>query len=324
MFSIGIVGPSKTKDGIGEFVIKYFHLNQAKVCGIVSSNYINAVKSSKHLERKLGIVAKPYKNIVALLENEKPRAIAICSPAVYHKKDLLVCAECGIHVFCEKPLIWDNEELLPTVRKIAENFCTQNLLLYQNTQWFYSWFNFEKLFGEETLLNAKKIVIELAVSNFDPFFILRESAPHANSILLAISGSDIYEDFSIETDYESEVLKVSFKTKNKNSSSLVVTYVFTKCEQQPRGMAISVDGLKIERVIDMNGYKIYLLFRNKMTLIDDPLNTSIKLFIKKIADIADRETKFNFNIDKELILRNFSLLDILKSLVVKKCKNEYS
>jgi predicted dehydrogenase len=68
-----------------------------------------------------------------MLEKEKPDAVSVCVPNVYHRELVLGCLEAGAHVLCEKPLacsVAEAKEMFGAADKAGKK-----LMAAQNFRW---------------------------------------------------------------------------------------------------------------------------------------------------------------------------------------------
>ena len=105
--NVSIIGAGRTRNGIGEHIGKYFHQHGAKVTSVLGTTVATSLQASSAL-RKYGIEAHPYTNFNEMVRSEKPDAVVIASPSSTHYEYLLQCVDSGLHIFCEKPFIWDD------------------------------------------------------------------------------------------------------------------------------------------------------------------------------------------------------------------------
>ncbi len=99
---IAILGAS----GIGEVHARIMHSLGVEVAGILGSTNSSAELTAEQLKSKYGFRPAPYSDLEALLVNEKPEAISICTPPEHHFLQLKSAFERNLPVFCEKPLLW--------------------------------------------------------------------------------------------------------------------------------------------------------------------------------------------------------------------------
>src|SRR4030042_7198000 len=163
---ISIIGAGRTRNGIGEYIGKYFHRPGAEVTSVLGTTEKTGLRASSAL-RKYGIEAHSYTDFDEMVSAEKPDVVVIASPASTHYDYLLRSLDRGLHVFCEKPFIWDDR---PDIRKriedIFERAREKKLTLAMNSQWPFSIDDYEELCGKVQI--EEKNHFFLRMSHFSP------------------------------------------------------------------------------------------------------------------------------------------------------------
>ena len=100
--------------GIGRVHARILHELGADVCAVLGSGEETSVAAAAELARDLGIQAAPFSSIERLLQ-EPLDAVSICTPPHLHFTQMLRAFDRGLPVFCEKPLLHDERDLLADV-----------------------------------------------------------------------------------------------------------------------------------------------------------------------------------------------------------------
>src|SRR5919108_348353 len=195
---IGIIGVGRRRNGIGEYVAKFCSRARAEVVAHVSSSMERAILHANDLAAKYQILSKPYSDIEKFFVNEKLDAVAICTPALLHKVQLDAALAHSVHVFCEKPLLWESNGMVEKTKDILNAFEEANLVLYQDTQWISTLSVFEQFYSQLNLENIRSFSIELYPPDSDSKSMISEEAPHPNSLLLALGGKPPAEALSVQ------------------------------------------------------------------------------------------------------------------------------
>jgi predicted dehydrogenase len=98
---ISIIGAGRTRNGIGEYIGKYFHQHGAEVISVPGTTEKTSLQASSAL-RKYGIDAHAYTDFHEMVSSEKNDVVVIAPPSSTHYDYLLKCLERGLHIFCEK------------------------------------------------------------------------------------------------------------------------------------------------------------------------------------------------------------------------------
>ena len=108
---IAILGAS----GIGKSHARWFASHGCEIVSILGSSAATAAATASALQDEFGISAAPYADLTALLAETHPDAVCVSTPSTQHFVQSLECLEAGVHVLCEKPLVYAPN------RKIREN-----------------------------------------------------------------------------------------------------------------------------------------------------------------------------------------------------------
>lgn len=307
---IGIIGPGRQNNGIGEYITKYFHYAGADILAVVASSQDSAIMHASKLKNNYGITCIAYSSAKEMFSSETLDAVAICSPAELHLEHLLLALENSVHVFCEKPLVWEKGGEIEAVGyKLIREFRKARLIMHHNTQWVYTLPYFEFFYGRINKKDPLSVIVELAPSSSHPATIIKEAAPHANSILLALGARGSAFNISFFSDrFNSRTdggLEVSFNILGKNRNVINARYVFRSVKTQPRPASYSINGRRVHREIDFPNYITYMCAEKRDARVQfDPLYASVSHFLKKIDHLNSKG-----NISEYLaILENLKLL----------------
>ena len=78
-------------------------------------------------------------------------------------------------------------------------------------------------------------------------------------------------------------LDFGFRSRTASGSPVEVEYHFVQQVSQPRHAAYEVNHRRVERRVDVDGYRISLRFRSEDRLIRDPLQSSVDDFLAKAS-----------------------------------------
>lgn len=314
---IGIIGPGRVKNGIGEYTAKYFSQLDADVIAVAASSYSHAKNYASILNRNYGIDPIPYNSVKDMLISGNLDAVAICSPPQVHFEQLQNALSAGVHVFCEKPLIWeDGNDNAKLTHIIIKQFQQKNLILHYNTQWIYTLPAYEKICGRIDPLAINSFSVELSPSNSDSWFMIKESAPHANSLLLAIGAIGPFRSLVISESHknnpEQKKIEISFTVFNATGKNIQGSYIFKVTRKQPRPAAYSINGNRVERTLSRHDYAMAFNSKKNQIPMEDPLKDSVKHFLSKIRKFHSEKDGV---LSDALILKNMEMLSQLHNKV---------
>src|SRR4030043_1649242 len=297
--NVSIIGAGRTRNGIGEYIGKYFHKHGGKVTSVLGTTEKTSLQASLAL-RKYEIEARPYTDFDQMVRAEKPDAVVIASPSSTHYGYLLECIDSGLHIFCEKPLIWGSDtDLRKRVEEIFEKALPKKLTIAMNSQWPFSIDAYEALCGKIMIQKWNTFFIRMSPP-FPGREMIPESVPHALSLLYCLLGVGEIEDLNFESDGERE-LSISFSHLfGTQVCDVFIRLIFR--ETPPRDFSFGLNDKIVFRSLDFENYEIYFNYEDKKLRIVDPLELSVINFMEAV------EKKIETFIGYLHILHNISLL----------------
>jgi Oxidoreductase family, NAD-binding Rossmann fold len=295
---VSLIGAGRNKNGIGEYIGKFFQQNGATVISVLGTKEKSSRGAASSLKQH-SIDATPYTDFNKMVEQERPDAVAIASPTLTHYEYLIKSIEAGLHVFCEKPFVLhEKDNIRALLEDIFETADNNNVRIAMNTQWPFSLPYYEELCGP---INNQKI---------DTFFMrlspistgkemIPDSVPHALSILYSIFGEGEIINPDIELHDEDITIKFNYCSSIKTCKVLI--RLLTE-EFQPRDFSFGFNNKIVKRSLDLESYDIYFSHAHRTLKIVDPLALSVQDFISAVRD--QREPL----IGKQHIMSNTTLL----------------
>jgi predicted dehydrogenase len=189
---VSIIGAGRNRNGIGEYVGKYFHKNSAEVSSVLGRIEETSRKASSNLQ-KYGIKSNPYTDLHEMVETERPDVVVIASPSSTHYDYLVKCVDLGLHIFCEKPLLSpDLDDVKGRVENILQKAKEKRLTGHEFTMALRLKY-YRKICGEIEIKKSNRFFITLS-----PFTSGRDdprSCPHALSLLYSVLGEGEIESY---------------------------------------------------------------------------------------------------------------------------------
>jgi hypothetical protein len=297
--NVSIIGAGRARNGIGEYIGKYFHRHGGKVTSVLGTTEKTSFQASSSLQ-KYGIQANPYTDFDEMVKTEKPDAVVIASPSYTHYEYLLKSIRSGLHIFCEKPFVWqDPIDVCKRVEDIFEKAYKKNLTIAMNSQWPFSIEAYEAICGKIVIQSSNTFFIKMAPP-LPGREMIPESVPHALSLLYCLLGVGEIEDLNFESNREREMsirFLYWFGTWNCN---VFIKLIFQ--ESPPRDFSYGLNDKIVFRSLDLENYQIYFNYEDKKNRIVDPIELSVKNFMEAV------EKKTEPFIGYLHILHNVSLL----------------
>ena len=307
---IGLVGPRRSRQGLGPFLARFAEAAGAKVCACVGSSSRSGREGAREIGGLLGHEVRPYDDLSRMVREEARRgspidALLIASPHATHEAALLEAARSGLHVLCEKPLIWGGPDLAGRVERILDAFVHADRLLMVNTQW------------PCTLPAYFRLFPSLAGARFDRFECrfspisqgerqIPDALPHPLSLLqaLAPSGEDRLLDLRIERRDDASGSQTFSFGWPADPGAIDCTVRLEVHEEPPRPAEYGVQGHIAQRVIQLPAYE--LSFRGELGLVrasggpessevrfEDPMGTLVGDFLSFIRNGRTRKPDYS-------------------------------
>ncbi len=296
---VSIVGAGRNRNGIGEYIGKYFHKNGAEVTSTLGRTEETSQKASLNLQ-KYGIKSNPYIDFYKMVEGERPDVVVISSPSSTHHEYLEKCVNLGLNIFCEKPFLSPTlDDLKGRVEGILERAKGKRLTVAMNSQWPFALRYYKKMCGEIEIKKSNRFFITLS-----PFAsgreMIPEAVPHALSLLYSVLGEGEIGNLIFESSKE-ESMTIKFQYHfGKKECEVVIKLV--KGQAQPREFQFGFNDKIVKRSLNLRNYDIYFNYGNRKWKIADPLDLSVRDFIRAI------ENRCEPFIGDSHILCNMSLL----------------
>ena len=96
--------------GIGKHHAKWYALEGCEVAAFLGSSERTVERTAAAMRDLFGFVGQGYTNADELLAKESLDAVSVCTPHHLHKAHTIKALRAGLHVLCEKPLVWDGDK----------------------------------------------------------------------------------------------------------------------------------------------------------------------------------------------------------------------
>ncbi len=299
---VSIIGAGRARNGIGEYIGKYFHRHGGEVTSVLGTTGKTSLQACSAL-RKYGIEARPFTDFNEMVRIERPDVVVIASPSSTHYEYLLKSIDSGLHIFCEKPFIWGDLTNIPkTLEEIFSQAREKKLTIAMNSQWPFAVTDYEKICGKVEVRERNTFFIKMAPP-LPGREMISESVPHALSLLYCLLGDGEIEDLNFESGGEGEMgIRFTYRFGTKACEAFIrLAYQ----ETQPRDFSFGLNDRIVFRSLGLENYEIYFNYGNKKLRIIDPLESSVKNFseavIKKTGPfIGTRHIYHNLSLLKKI------------------------
>ncbi len=276
---IALVGARRVRQGLGPFVARDLQAEGVEVRGVLGSSADSAADAARELAQRFGVEARPYASLEALLAKETIDALAILSPPETHERYLTAALEAGLHVLCEKPLVWGGPGFARRGLALVEGFRAGGLLLAENCQWPEVLGAYRALHPDGRGRPPGRFAMLLAPAERG-VDALRDSLSHPLSLLQVLCP-----------DPDARVEGIRFERAGPAAGTLRVRFDFragtalVRCTvdlladaQVPRPAALEIDGRRAERRIHLPDYRMELADGGRAVPLPDPLSRHLAVF----------------------------------------------
>lgn len=295
-YSVAVVGARPQRQGTGAYVAREFANCGCEVRAIVGTTPATIAAARQALRQRYGIACKGYLSLQALLEAEAVDAVAICSPAEAHLRDLEVAVEAGCHVFCEKPMWWSPElaaradaraEIRRRTTELVDRCAQQGRFLALNTQWPFTLEAFHQLhaqaYGKHRPVQSFAMSLSPVSSGSQ---MVVDAGPHLLSMLQALAGAGALHDIRAKFQQlpglgERAGLSITCVYKHGQGDTHV-EFKLTRCLELPRPAGYSINGMSVERHVELPNYMISFVNKGKRIPVRDPLTVCVEDFVRSL------------------------------------------
>ena len=283
---VGLIGARRHRQGLGPFVARDLKAAGATVPCLLGTRSETVELAEHQLFEQAGIRVRGYTRLEEMLGREDLDALAILSPAETHESYLCTAADAGLHVLCEKPLVWAGRALLDRARRRAEAFRVRGLLLSENCQWPYALEAFRVLHPgtldgpprtfSMRLSPASRGVQLLGDCLPHPLSILQALAPGRRPIIenarYALLTGDM-ANLGVAFDYRAGGVRVHTEVELRSGA------------RGPRPASLEIDGRRAERRVRLPSYEIAFSEGDRSVPVADPLTARVRAFVADLEAV---------------------------------------
>ncbi len=277
---VGVIGARRVRQGLGPYVVRHLVALGAEVPCFLASR----AETIPETERATG--ARGYTELDRMLGSHRVDALAILSPAESHEHYLAGALASGLHVLCEKPLVWGGAGLGVRAAAVERAYREAGLGLRECCQWPCTLPAFRALHPDVGPVRSFRM--RLSPSTREPRQMLGDSLSHPLSLLQALAPGP------------SEVADVRFPRLAPGSLELAfvwqalggavaVEIEFVTREQPPREAGYGVNGRWAERRIRASDYAFTFHDAGREVPVPDPLRTLLRDFVAEPSRLPGGE-----------------------------------
>ncbi len=280
--AVGLIGARRTRQGLGPFVARELLAAGATVASVVGTRAETAEAARRQLREEQGIDVRSYADVDQMLSNERLDALAILSPNETHEPYLEQALSAGLHVLCEKPLVWGVADLAKRTTSLVDRFAKRSLLLWENCQWPYTLPAFRELHPDLGLDPPEHFSMELSPISSGSRM-LADALPHPLSMLQTLVPGAPAEIVSPRFDVGPSRTLVGFGYRAGDAHT-TVEVVLTPSAGIPRPAAYAIDGREARRRIRLPDYAQSFSSGDRSVGVPDPLRALIRAFLAELGE----------------------------------------
>lgn len=290
---VGIIGARRVRQGLGPFVARELVAAGAAVPCVLGTRADSAAAAGQELARDLGATVRSYVSLPALLGEEQLDALAILAPHAVHSEYLDQACEAGLHVLCEKPLVWACERPAERACAIAERFARRGLLLLENCQWPYVLPFYGALHPGSLDRPPRSFRMQLSPESSEPVAMLVDALHHPLSCLQTLcpggdfAPEDAHFGFAAAGAGGQPRLELRFTYRSGEQRVAVQVVLERSSAGRPRPAGLGWDGGWAERSVRLPDYTIYLAAGGRAVRVRDPLGALVEAFVRELEAVRE-------------------------------------
>jgi GFO/IDH/MocA oxidoreductase family protein len=286
---VAIVGVRRVRTGLGPFFAKHLAAAGAEVPAFIASRR-ETIEEGRWALRNAGIDAPGFTSLDELLAaHPTVNAIVIASPHETHRRWLDEAIGRGLHVLCEKPLVWGDPSPAWETARLIELAAQRGVALFENCPWPYALPAFDALHPKAREGGVRTIEMEMAPSSSDPRQMVVDAMSHPLSVLQALApghprtrGVSPIRVLSWDEAREGRVEGAFVFQRPDEGPAIDLRVRLRTSPRQPRPMAIVVNGCCADRTIRMDDYAMSFADGDRQVPLPDPLAALVAEFVRAV------------------------------------------
>ncbi len=280
---VGLIGARRERQGLGPFVARELCTSGAEIACLLGTRQSTVDAARRDLAALCGVEPRGYTDLEAMLAGERLDALAVLCPSEVHETYLRAALDAGLHVLCEKPLVWGGGDLAVRGAALVEAFGERGLLLAANCQWPHALPAFRALHPESLGQRPERFEMLLEPIS-DGATRIGDAMPHPLSLLqcLAPDREAFLEHFRFEAEAGGIVVNFNYVAA---SDRIACRVHLRRGEREPREAGFAINGRWARRVVRQPGYALYFRSGDREVYVKDPLQSLIEAFMAELGSV---------------------------------------
>jgi hypothetical protein len=269
-----LVGAGRRRQGLGPFFANFLEELGAEVVALVGRSEPSLADAQRQVAERIGRQVPVGLDLVEAAQRHGADAAVIAAPPESHLDHLGAALTAGLHVLCEKPLLWWCGDPVGGARELIGRYEEAGLVLMENVQWPQTLPAFFSLHPGATRERPGRFDMLLSPTT-DGERMLIDSLSHPLSLLGALRVEGEPSDIVFEA--REDLLGVAFTLANTE-----VRITLRRVPEPPRPAAYEIDGHRAERRIDPRDYRMEFIDGGRSVPLPDPLREQVAAFLLAI------------------------------------------
>ena len=277
---VAVIGAGRTRNGTGPFLAAFCAQAGAEVAAVHTNRAESAAAVLDRLRTHQTREAVAYTDPARMLESEALDALVIASPATTHAPWLEAALERGLPVLCEKPLVWGLPDPGGAARRLAEGFREAGLWLAVQAQWPQTLPTFRHLHPDAPACPARFEMglappatgLDMLVESLShPLSLLAHLAPDPEATLVGVRVRRVAQNWEVRFGYRARGARIEARIDVLHAP------------EQPRPAWYALDGYRVDRIVEMEPYRMWFDAGGHMVPLPDPTRMLVRSFLDDVA-----------------------------------------
>jgi hypothetical protein len=281
---LGLVGPGRTRNGLGPFLARHAVAAGAEVVAVAGRTLPRTRAAAAELAAALGHPVAAHASVFELTARGDLTAVIVAAPIPAHLPALRAALAARLSTLCEKPLVDVGEHA--AAMDVVGGFANAGVLLVENCQWPRA---LAALRRRGVLESAPPASFSMRLSPAGSGrAMLVDSVSHFLSVLQDLYGLDRDASAGLEriafTGVAAEASELSVEVAVRAAGGLARARLdLVRCPAQPRPAWLEFDGRRLSRQLQLPAY--VWQFRDGQTVhsIGDPQADLVYDFVQLLS-----------------------------------------